>query len=551
MTPLNRSTCRRLQQLVQIPSIWEGDRRPLGAEPLAELGSETGRAGDCILWVDGSQSMVRAMDMVAPDMGSEAIVRTLLRAMEHPHSPARPARPQKIVVRDREVQFFLRGVLQDLDIVVDYEPELPLIDEIFRGFQEVVDSRPPRVPPSYAELLNRQAYEIWADAPWDHLGEHQILAVELNQWDIGTLYVSVMGMMGMEYGVLMYRSLDSLRQFRQHALNEESFEQMEAAFLRQDCLFLTFEQSDTLADEDEDGIDLAELSLSEIQPSFGNLHPLEGLRSFLHEEEAIVLSVILESLHRFFRQHRSKLSHETLEALSSRYRIPVPQPEETLSLVSQSTKPQQISVQVSTLPEVAQELLAMLPDEDEDGMDFPVLRDDLIPEGALCWLGFIPWETIEVLRQQNGYQPADAKIPVAGDGLPVVLIQTSQPKGKTLIEALKASEGLQSICFNPGEDPLTESSYDLGLFQTGNGELHLFAEFLGHDSSYSAARKKWEQRCKKTKGYCGLVIAKGITGASRGNPQMKDMMALLEGRYLTAEELGLGPLELNLEIDWI
>ncbi len=59
-------------------------------------------------------------------IGPEAIVRTLMRAMEHPHSPAKPARPQRIVVRDREIQFYLRGVLQDLDIAIDYAPELPV-----------------------------------------------------------------------------------------------------------------------------------------------------------------------------------------------------------------------------------------------------------------------------------------------------------------------------------------------------------------------------------------------------------------------------------------
>jgi hypothetical protein len=44
---------------------------------------------------------------------------------------ASPARPQRIVVRDREIQFYLRGALQGLDIAIDYAPELPLIDRMF------------------------------------------------------------------------------------------------------------------------------------------------------------------------------------------------------------------------------------------------------------------------------------------------------------------------------------------------------------------------------------------------------------------------------------
>src|SRR4028119_2226434 len=168
MSGLNRNTCRRLKNLHQIPSVWEGDRRPLVAfsdnsEPDAEGG------GECILWVDGLEGIVRAMDVVSPEMGPEAVVRALLRAMEHPQSPARPARPSKIVVRDREIQFFSRGVLQELDIAIDYVPDLPLIDELYRSFQEVVDAHTPALPPQYAQLLKQKAFEIWQAAPWEIL----------------------------------------------------------------------------------------------------------------------------------------------------------------------------------------------------------------------------------------------------------------------------------------------------------------------------------------------------------------------------------------------
>ena len=132
-TSLNHYTRRRLQKLNQIPCVWEGDRRSLSAP---NLKADAEASSECILWVDGSQGMVRAMDVVAADSGPEAVVRTLLRAMEHPNSPAKPARPQKIVVRDREIQFFLRGVLQELGIAIDYVPDLPLIDELYQRFQD-------------------------------------------------------------------------------------------------------------------------------------------------------------------------------------------------------------------------------------------------------------------------------------------------------------------------------------------------------------------------------------------------------------------------------
>lgn len=165
MTSFNRSTSRRLKTLTQIPSVWEGDRRPMSSSPAQHSDSEA--KGECILWVDGSQGVVRGMDVVPPETGPEAIVRTLMRAMEHPHSPGKPARPQKIVVKDREIQFYLRGVLQDLDIVIDYAPELPLIDELFRGFSEVLDSQIPALPPQYAQVLHDKALALWQAAPWE------------------------------------------------------------------------------------------------------------------------------------------------------------------------------------------------------------------------------------------------------------------------------------------------------------------------------------------------------------------------------------------------
>ncbi|MEH2157559.1 DUF6930 domain-containing protein [Nostoc sp.] len=532
MTSFNRSTSRRLKKLTQIPSIWEGDRRPLSS-PSQHSDSEA--KGECILWVDYSQGVVRGMDVVASDIGPEAIVRTLMQAMEHPQSPARPARPQRIVVKDREIQFYLRGVLQDLDIAIDYAPELPLIDELFRGFADILDSQTPDLPPQYAQILREKAFAIWQAAPWEFLEEQQILSIEINKWDVGTLYASVMGMLGMEYGILFYRSEESLKQFRAAVLrDEESTEHLEEAFLKQDCLFLTFESADETDEED----DLADLPLSEIDPTFGNIHPLEGLRSVLYDEEALVILVAIESLSRFIRDHRRQLHEDIFPTLSRRYRISLPQSEE-------STK--SIAVTVSTMPQLAAELEEMAGfgvDEREIGnLDFQSLQDDLIPEDSFLSLGVVSWEMLEYLRKGVSYHPA-GEIKQVGDGLPVILIQTSRPKAKTVIERIETVGGLRAICFNPGADSFDGDRYDLGLLQTQNGELFLFGEFLDEDPIHVEARKKWNQRCKNTKGYCGLIIAKGLTGASRRNPQLRDMMALFEARSLSPKDLGIGTLQL-------
>jgi hypothetical protein len=543
MAALNRSTLRRLQNLPQIPSVWEGDRRPLSnadSHMIIEDDDILEGGGECILWVDGSEGVVRSMDMVGPDAGPEAIVRALLRAMEHPQSPSPAVRPQKIVVKNREIQFYLRGVLQDLGIAIDYVPELPLIDEIFRGMEEVAVNRPPELPPQYADVLMEKAAQIWHDAPWQTLREHQIISIEINQWDVASLYVSVLGQGRMDYGILLYRSLESLKRFRERVVNDDSFEDLEQAFLGQDCLFLTFESVVEIDEDDEEEIDLADLDPSEIEPNFGNLHPLEGLRSILYEEEALPMLVALEALHRFFRSSRRKLAAETFPTLSSRYRIPVLQPD---------GETQQVSVKVSTMPDVSDELLKMLEDDDDDDDDdefeMPLLRDDLVPPNSFLSLGVIPWATVDYLRgNAQFHQGAEVEINPNGDGLPVVMIQTSNPKAKTMIQDLHEAGGVKAICFNPGEDPFQEEHYDLGILQAQNGDLYLFGEFNEDDPVHQEARQKWERRCQSTKGWCGLVIAKGLMGASRGQPQFKDMIALFEVRWVSAKELGIGPLQL-------
>lgn len=528
MSGLNPTTCRRLKKLPQIPSVWEGDRRPLQGFADGELDADG--KGECILWVDWSEGVVRAMDLVSAEMGLEAVVRALLRAMEHPQS-AKPARPSKIVVCDREIQFYLRGILQDLEIIIDYLPSLPLIDELFRGFEEMSGSRQPKLPPQYAKVLQKQADQLWQISPWKTLADHQILSIKLNQWDVETFYVSVMGMLGVEYGVLLYRSLDSLKRFRAAVVSEDSFKEMEQAFLGQDCLFLTFGRPDDHEDDQQDNIDLADFPTSEIVANFGTVHPMEGMRPFLYEEEAVAFYVALVALQRFFKACDQQLAADPLPLISKRYRIPLPSSVE--GILSTTLK-------VETLPDLSAELLEMA--EAEDDVAVP-LRDDLIPKDACLSLGMMPWENVEKLRTGiNCYQSKD--VAVAGEGMPVVLIQTTRPKAKAIIEQIQTAGGLKGICFNPGEDPDDGDLYDLGILQTENSSLYLFGEFPEADPIHVAARQKWDQRCKKIKGYCGLIIAKGSTGASRGNPQPRDMMALFEARSLSARELGLGMLQL-------
>ncbi len=541
MTLLPPTTKRRLKNIAQTSAVWEGDRRPLG-NIASHLDRDLDGSGECIIWVDGSEGSVRAMDVVPPHMGMEAVVRTLLRAIEAPQHPSQPTRPQKVIVRDREIQFFLRGALQGLDINIEYSPDLPLIDQLFEGFEQMEESRPPALPHVYASLLNHTAVSLWESAPWELLADSDILEVKLKGCDVERVYLCIMGMMSSEYGVLLYRSLESLKQFRAAVLQERKTpEELETAFLAQDCWFLNYEEIEPDdGEEEEDEDDDEEFDLVSIMPFFGSLHPYEGMRPFIDEEEAAIIYAVLESLLRFCDHNSEELAAEPIETIVKSYRINFPpeiQPKRT------------ISTQIATRPDLTAELLAMDSGKDVDDfidstkIDIPI-QEDLIPDGSLVTLGSISWDLVEQIKtnKRTYYQSLNIESKVSE--LPTILIQTTRPKAKTLIEKIKDCGGLKAVCFNPGEDPYSGDIYDLGMLQTGDGEIFIFAEYLQDEPQNIKALKKWHQRCQKTKGFCSLAIAMGAKGESRGNPRPKDMLAIFEIKAINSKELGIGMLQL-------
>ncbi|MEO1669331.1 MAG: hypothetical protein AAFR77_00880 [Cyanobacteria bacterium J06631_2] len=530
MTTLPPTTRSRLQKIPLANVVWEGDRRPLGSMA-SHLDGVKDTDEQCILWVDGSEGAVRAMDVVAEDMGMEAVVRTLLRAIESPHHPTQPCRPQKIVVRDREIQFFLRGVLQDLEINVEYQPQLPLIERLFEGFAVMDEDQPEPLPPAYEAVIDRVSRQIWEQAPWELLADSDILEVELKGCEIERVYVCVMGMMSAEYGVLLYRSLDSLKQFRSAALSlHKSAAELEKAFLAQDCWFLNYEEQ-----ENDDA------NILEMDTFFGSLHPFEGMRHFLDEAETKIVYASLESLQRLFSRHRSLLDQEPIKALSKSYRITLPGAEKEI-----------VSTKISTLPNLSAELLDLGQSdrpELEQEADLPI-QEDLIPDGSLISLASIPRELIKQLQLQPKTYHQSSTVVTNAPEVPTIFIQTTRPKAHHLITRIKAAGGLKAVCFNPGHDPFNGEIYDLGMLQTADDELYVFAEYPHDVPQQIKVMEKWHQRCQKNQGFCGLVIAMGATGANRGSPQAKDMLALFEVKSINGAELGMGVLKLMPDLDF-
>jgi hypothetical protein len=563
MTSLPPNTLRRLKKLPQNNSVWEGDYRKLSGVN-SELEPDPDAEGECIIWVDGSEGMVRAVDFFSSEMGLEAVVRTLLRAIEHPHSAAQPCLPQKIVVKDRQLQFFLRGVLQDLNINIEYVPQLPLLDELFRDFESIANAKTPVIPQQYRKKLKETAQKIWEIAPWEVLGDNEIISLDIEYGDVRTLYACFLGMLEKEYGIILYRSLESLKEFRRAALMEKSVEAMEKAFLSQDCWFLNYEPKSHPSDEFDDAkgmlrardLDLGELSATKIEPIFGSLHPLEGIRPFLDEEEAIAIYAALKGIEHFWNDFEAQLAEENVE-LQKSYKISLPKVENL---------PQSISIKVSTLPALNEELWMMeeeLGDDDEDGDEFYdydnenedwdweeegesiqiAIGSDLIPPKSIISIGSISGETIKTLQQSDDVYCQTPKKFLISKNMPVAIVQTTRPKAKILLEDLRAEGGIRSVCFQVAPDDRGDM-YNFGVLQTANSNLHLLARYnLLRQPNHFTEMKQWQEGYDRSKGYCAFIVATGASGSSKKKPQLKDMVGLFIAKVVTVEELSEAPIK--------
>jgi hypothetical protein len=504
---LSPATIRRLKRLPQVPNVWEGARISL---PLP-IGGEA--APHMVIWMDGSEGTARSLETADESFGHEALVRGLIKAIEYPQGPYPQIRPKKVLVSDREEQFYLRGVLSDLDIAVEYAPELPMVEHLFARFEEFHQNRQPDLPPVYEQLMRAAADEVWKAAPWDTLEDYQVLQIEVNCWDISKFYATVLGMMGQEYGVLLYRSIDSLRQFRLAACSDTGLEDMEKVFLAQDCIFCTF-------DIERDGLPhLGRVDLAEFDDvSYGSIHPLEGMRAVLDQEEVLATYVALIALKRFFEKNKTKLQKDELVGISQKIKVTIP---ETVP-----ADPRSISITVSTIPELMEELREMGEDNDDDEeLD---IKDDLIPEHALISTGAVSWVLLKSLESVVPIFAVNISKFDAEELLPVMMIQTTKAKANAMLKLIAAAGGIRGIAF----ETIEGAPVQLGILALADGQLQLVGEFAHRQVEI------WEARCTESGFRCAFLVAQGATKKSKPAPPLdRDIVAVMETKLTDMDTL--------------
>jgi hypothetical protein len=495
---LSAATIRRLKRLPQVPNVWEGARISL---PLPGSGES---APHMVIWMDGSEGTARSLETADESFGHEALVRGLIKAIEHPQGPYPPIRPKKVLVSDREEQFYLRGVLSDLEIAVEYAPELPMVEHLFARFEEFHQNREPDLPAVYEQLIRSVADELWDAAPWNVLEDHQVLQIKLDCWDVGSFYATVLGMMGQEHGVLLYRSIDSLRQFRLAACSDTAMEEMEKVFLSQDCIFCTY---------DIENPNMPHLVRPAKVPkfddvSYGSIHPLEGMRAVLDPEEVLATYAALMALKRFFEKNKGRLERDELAEISQKIRITIP------DTVPSNLKV--VNVTVSTMPDLVSDLRGMSGD-DEDDCDLDI-QDDLVPEHALISTGIVPAHFLKSFQSLVPIFTVNMDNISAG-GLPVMMVQTTKLKANNIMKFISVAGGVRGLAF----EVIEGAPVQLGVVALADGQLQLIGEF-GH-----AQVELWQNHCAKNNQRCALVIAQGSTKNSKPRPPNdKDILAVLE-----------------------
>lgn len=162
---------------------------------------------------------------------SKVIEKFILDAVLKPSINVRPDayRPAEILIEQPELIQSLSPALQKMGIAVTEGSEPELVDQIIERLFKFLDDFMPETPgllsvagttPEMIAELFSAAASYYRAAPWKFLSDEQPFAVEYDPPG-KTYYVTLMGGGGMEFGIVIYHSLDDLLQVYSQADSPE------------------------------------------------------------------------------------------------------------------------------------------------------------------------------------------------------------------------------------------------------------------------------------------------------------------------------------------
>lgn len=558
MMTLPQTTLQRLKKLPRTHHLWE-----CGVTPIQELGQCLGvpdRHGFLFLCVDVEDVDLRHIGGLPESDDYEAIGTAIIAAIAQPLGEGvQPARPKKIVVGDRSLQFFLRGLLGPLEIEVEYQGRSLLLADLVRELHETMPEAIQGKNQIQNDFLMPQALSLWEQKPWQYVRDCDVLRMRVHYRGVREeFYLSIMGLDGREQGIIIYRSQKSLLEFRSqlhswdHAQGEIDFDQI---FLNQDCLFLNFDGHPEHPHPPE--------------CFMGSITPQEGIRPLIEPLECVVMYFVLQGVEKICQDVRIQ-THLTsgkpqLPPFSETYSL-VPIADDLISQFlhhQDQGSPQLVKVKVQSCPNLTKELKAMegapLPNPDSDfpeSPDFdreklPQIHGDFVPPKAIVSVAGIHWAQVAMMTMEKrcyvdgSWQLLEAKMsdpqflqrPLDGEQdneqIPCIIIQTTRRQAKAMIHTLQQRGGVRRMGFLLGKNLDSQGDLDLGLIQTHNHDIHIFGEYNPQTPTHQQARQKWLERSAIARGECALIIAMGVTGKSRGCPETKEMLGIFHGQTIS------------------
>lgn len=520
-SPLLPSTLRRLQNLPQNPAIWEFVRHP--APTNLQFNGSDGRNQDLVLIGDATDHILRGFESIDQVSGDEAIVRALIKAMERPELPLKAGRPAKVVCPERKVQMYLRGVLQGLGITFDFSPHMTVVQDFLEELERATPP-PARVPSKWEVHLGALIHTLWQTAPWEDLEETQIVKLDLNRFGVESLWACTLGHSALDPALLLFRSLDSLKELikKWRELPNRPLEQ----FLDLDCLGIVFPDGFASGtDETPQGL-------------IASIHPFEGFRDFVDDEESRILWVAASAYLEFMIQFSAGLADG---------KTPLEFTTQTLTLPG-STWGGEVTVTACTVPEITMELNVMR-DETAPHLTTTFSSDcvNLAAKESNLLMGSVPRQFVDILESLE-----DRTIDVVSSngGIPFVAIRTGAADAAQIAKGLEDFPGPFDMAIVDGLDHAQDHVANLLVAVEGlNPPLVLWQgpSGLPNPSSITA----WNNEVNLTAGQCILLVTKGDPHKAQSSINPRDVIAWRLATFREAGFLGInsmhqGPTEIDL-----
>ena len=218
--PLSLDLQRRLSRFRRLPQtndVWEG---AIAALPMWVDGGPEGEPyrPQAALWASTTRQLAHVTDLKGP--GDPVGIEDALSALFEMGTSAKlaNARPRALRVRDAQLADALREALEGEDILIEVADELPALRDFLS--QTAVAMSEDRVPGALTgpgvtvdrlHAFADAARQFFDAAPWRHLNDGDLIAIEKPKTGGGLDLVGVMGSAGEEFGVGFFASAKQYR----------------------------------------------------------------------------------------------------------------------------------------------------------------------------------------------------------------------------------------------------------------------------------------------------------------------------------------------------